>query len=437
MSRRRAQAAPPPAVEPQGWGPEVGGKGRRRRGPRRLLLLLFVAVLVALLVVPFLVSARLTRMPVEGLASRGSPTHILLMGSDSREGLSPEEQRELSTGRADVLTGERIDTILLLTVDRGQAAMLSFPRDLWVERCDDSVGRLNVASAIDGPGCLVDTIHRASGIRAHHAVRVTFGGFRDVVDAVGGVELCLEDPIADRDAGIDLPAGCQVLDGADALGYVRVRKIDDDFQRMQRQQRFVKALAREMTQPEVLFNPVALWRLSGDAGDAVEVDRSMGVLDLAQLAWAGRSIAAGTVASYTVPVDPRTTSGGAAVLDLRQPEAEVLFARFRDGSVLLEAVDDGEPEEPALSRSDVLVTVANGAGVAGLAGQVADQLAALGYPIGEVVNAPPTVTTLIRYPPGAAAAARLVAGDVPGPTALEESPDVDHVTVVLSPEAVT
>jgi len=359
------------------------------------------------------------------------------MGSDSREGLTPEEQRELSTGSADVFTGERTDTILLLTVDRGQAAMLSFPRDLWVERCDGSMGRVNVASAIDGPGCLVDTIHRASGIRAHHAVRVTFGGFRDVVDAVGGVELCLEDPIADRDAGLDLPAGCQVLDGADALGYVRVRKIDDDFQRMERQQRFVRALAREVTEPAVLFNPVALWRVSGDAGEAIEVDRSMGVLGLAQLAWAGRSIAAGSVVSYTVPVEPRTTSGGAAVLDLQQPEAELLFARFRDGSVLLEAVDGDEPAEPAVARSDVLVTVANGAGIAGLAGQVADRLASLGYPIGEVTNAPPTVTTLVRYPPGEAAAARLVAGDVPGPTALEETPDVDHVTVVLSPEAAT
>jgi LCP family protein required for cell wall assembly len=435
VSRGRTQSAPPPAVDHQGWGPEVTGRGGGRGVLRRLLLLLLAVVLVAMLVVPFLASARLTRMPVEGLASGGSPTHILVMGSDSREGLTPEEERELSTGSGDVFTGERIDTILLLTVDRGQAAMLSFPRDLWVERCDGSVGRLNAASAIDGPGCLVDTIHRASGIRAHHAVRVTFGGFRDVVDAVGGVELCLEDPIADRDAGIDLPAGCQVLDGADALGYVRVRKIDDDFQRMQRQQRFVSALAREVTQPAVLFNPAAMWRLSGDAGAAVQVDRSMGVLDLAQLAWAGRSIAAGTVASYTVPVDPRTTAGGAYVLDLQQPEAETLFARFRDGSVLLESVEDGEPEQPAVTRSDVLVTVANGAGVDGLAGRMADELAALGYQIGEVTNAPPTVTTLVRYPPGEAAAARLVAGDVPGPTALEEAPDVDHVTVVLSPEA--
>ena len=437
MSRRRAQAPPPPAVDDQGWGPEVGGGGGRGRRRRRPLLRLFVVVLAVLLALPFLVSARLTRMPVEGLARGGSPTHVLLMGSDSREGLTPEEQRELSTGSADVFTGERMDTILLLTVDRGRAAMLSFPRDLWVERCDGSIGRLNVATAIDGPGCLVDTVHRVSGIRAHHAVRVTFGGFRDIVDAVGGVELCLDDPIADRDAGIDLPAGCQVLDGADALGYVRVRKIDDDFQRMQRQQEFVKALAREVTQPSVLLNPVAMWRLSGDAGEAVQVDRSMGPLGLAQLAWAGRSIATGTVATYTVPVEPRTTSGGAFVLDPQQPESELLFARFRDGSVLLEAVDEGEPDEPAVVRSDVLVTVANGAGVDGLAGQVADRLAGLGYQIGEVTNAPPTVTTLVRYPPRQEEAARLVAGDVPGPTALEETPDVDHVTVVLSSEAAT
>jgi LCP family protein required for cell wall assembly len=432
VGRQRASTAPQPVTE-QGWGPEVdrrgGGGGRTLR---RVLFTALLLVLVGMVVVGVVVAGRLARIPVDGLASGGSPRHVLIIGSDSREGLTREEERELSTGSGEVFTGERTDTIILLTIERGRAAMLSFPRDLWVERCDGSFGRINVATSIDGPGCLVETVAGVSGIRAHHVLRVTFGGFRDVVDAVGGVELCLEDAIADRDAGIDLPAGCQVLDGVDALGYVRVRKIDNDLERIRRQQQFVQALAGELTEPAVLLNPLALWRLSGQAGQAVQVDERMGVVDLARLGWAGRAVAAGELATYTVPVVPRTTSGGADVLDLQQPEAEALFQRFSDGRILAEATGEDEPE---LSREEIRVSVANGAGIAGLAGSVADALAALGYEIGEVTNAPPTVVTLVRYPPGQDAAARLVAEDVPGPTALEEAPDVDHVTVILSEEA--
>jgi LCP family protein required for cell wall assembly len=432
VGRQRASTAPQPETE-QGWGPEIdrrgGGGGRTLR---RVLLIALVLVLVVAVVVSVVVAGRLARIPVDGLASGGSPRHVLIIGSDSREGLTPEEERELSTGSGDVFTGERTDTIILLTIERGRAAMLSFPRDLWVERCDGSLGRINVATSIDGPSCLVETVAGVSGIRPHHVLRVTFGGFRDVVDAVGGVELCLEDAIADRDAGIDLPAGCQVLDGADALGFVRVRKIDNDLERIRRQQQFVQALARELTEPAVLLNPLALWRLSGQAGAAVQVDERMGVLDLARLGWAGRAVAAGELATYTVPVVPRTTSGGADVLELQQPEAEAVFQRFSDGRILAEVTGEDEPE---LSREEIRVSVANGAGIAGLAGSVADGLAALGYEIGEVTNAPPTVVTLVRYPPGQDAAARLVAADVPGPTALEEAPDVDHVTVILSEEA--
>jgi LCP family protein required for cell wall assembly len=131
-----------------------------------------------------------------------------------------------------------------MTIQGGRTALLAFPRDLLVTRCDGSTGRINVAEAIGGPSCLVQTVRELSGIDVQHYLRVTFGGFVDVVDAVGGVELCLEEPIDDRDAGIDLPAGCQVLEGPDALGYVRVRKIDDDLGRIQRQQRFLQALAR-------------------------------------------------------------------------------------------------------------------------------------------------------------------------------------------------
>lgn len=421
----------------EGWGPEMEGRSRRHGPLRRILLTILILLLAAAVALPVLATQRLNRAPVEGLASGGQPMHVLVTGSDSREGLSREEQIELSTG-IDDFGQERTDTIFLLTVRSGEAAMLAFPRDLWVTRCDGSTGRINVAQAIDGPGCLVDTVRQLSGIQAHHYVRVTFAGFRDVVDAIGGVELCLEAPIADRDAGIDLPAGCQRLDGADALGYVRVRKIDDDLQRIQRQQTFVQALAREITRPAVLFNPVRLWQLSGEMGEAVQVDDSLGPLGLLRLVGGARALAAGEVATSTVPGSPRITSGGAWVLDPQQPEADALFASFRDGSVLEEAAagDDEDPEARP-RRSEISVIVANGAGIDGLAGRVAADLEARGYEVVGVTNAEPTERTRIHYPSGQQAAARLAAEDVPGSAIVEESAAVETVTIILGPEAST
>jgi LCP family protein required for cell wall assembly len=409
------------------WGTEVEGSARSRRG-RRILVVVLVVLLVLTLVVPVLVSTRIPRLEVDGLASAGrGPTNVLIAGSDSREGLTDEEIVELSTGFDDG-GGERTDTILLLSFDGNDTALLSFPRDLWVERCDGSVGRINVAQALGGPSCLVDTIERTSGLEVHHYTRMTFGGFRDVVDAVGGVELCLEDPIADQDAGIDLAAGCQRLDGADALGFVRVRKIDNDLARIQRQQQFMRALASEITSPSTLLNPVRLWNTANDAGGAVSVSDSLGPFGLMRVGVAARGLARGNVVTHTVPVEPDTTAGGAAVLNIRDAEAEALFARFRDGSVL-----DEDPSE--LQRSDVQLTVLNGAGVPGLAGQVAELLEGRGYQVTEVGNTEERSTTVIRHPATLRESAELVAEDLPGDVALEESGEVTNVTVTLGSDA--
>ena len=308
---------------------------RARRPPLvRLLRAALVLLLVLAVAAPVGALLLLQREPVTGLASApsvGQPLHVLITGSDSRAGLSQEERIALTTGSAG---GERADTIILLTIDGGRAGMLSFPRDLSVERCDGTVGRINAALAIGGPSCLVETVHRLTGIRAHHHVAVTFGGFRDVVDAVGGVELCLDRPIRDRSAGIDLPAGCQVLDGADALGFVRVRKIDDDFARIARQQQFLRALAGELTDPTLLVRPWRLVPAVVGASRAVTVDEELGPVGLARLARGMRAVAAGDVVTATVPADGFTSSAGAALLRVRTAEAAPLFAGFADASAL-------------------------------------------------------------------------------------------------------
>jgi len=303
------------------------------RRPAFVRMVRAMTVLLAVLMVaaPMLVLVLLPRQEVTNLSPAGRSFNVLLVGSDSREGLSTEDRSELTTGSA---SGNRSDTIMLMTVQGTRVGLLSFPRDLSVERCDGSVGRINGAVAIDGPGCLVDTVERLSGLDVHHHVTITFGGFRDVVDAVGGVELCLDDAIRDRSAGIDLPAGCQVLDGADALGYVRVRKIDSDFARIERQQQFLRALAQELLDPTLVVRPWRVVAITLGVSRAMVVDQRMGPVDLLRLAIGLRLLASGGAVSATVPSEGYTSSSGAALQRVRQPDADALFAGFADGSAL-------------------------------------------------------------------------------------------------------
>jgi LCP family protein required for cell wall assembly len=276
-------------------------------------------------------SSQIDRMPVGGLRpADAGPLHVLVVGSDSREGLTPEQQAELGTG---FVGGDRPDTIFVMSVQGGRAALLAFPRDLWVTRCDGSNGRINGAVAVGGHDCLVETVSSLSGLPIHNYLVVNFLGFRDIVDAVGGVELCLDAPIRDASAAIDLPAGCQRLNGVQALGFVRVRKIDNDLERIRRQQQFLQALAGEVASPATLLNPVRLLTTAGSTGAALTADEGLGMLGLGRIGLGLRGMASGAAATYTVPVTPANI-GGAAVLQPVTGEAEALFARFRDGSVL-------------------------------------------------------------------------------------------------------
>lgn len=411
------------------WLPPTTGGRPSRSGPRRVTVVVAILLLVPLVYgVALAVHAdsSISRIEVDGLQPHtGGPLNTLVIGSDSRADMTAEERRELSTGGD---FGERTDTILLLSVQDGRAAMLSFPRDLWIERCDGSEQRINTAVQLGGVGCLVGTIQQLSGIPVHHAVSVSFLGFRDVVDAVGGVEVCLPRAIQDDDAGIDLPSGCQTLDGADALGYVRVRKIDNDLKRIERQQGFLKALAGEVASPSTLLNPVRLWRTVGEVGQALTADEGLGLLDLARLGWGGRGIASGQVVTATVPT--RSGTVGAAAVEFPTDDAAALFASFRDGTVL----DSAAAAEP-VDRTEVELDVLNGAGVAGAAGRTADALRAVGYQVADVGNAADTSVTTIVHPAGEDAAAVQLAADVEAAVGtrpeLEPRDDVDRIVLIL------
>ncbi|MEX2533613.1 MAG: LCP family protein [Nitriliruptoraceae bacterium] len=309
--------------------------------PRRWLVMVLASVLILALVIPFVLLSQLTYEPVPALTSLDDgPLNLLIIGSDSRDMLSREEQRELSTGRAENYPGARADTIILLSIRGKDTAMLAFPRDLLVTRCDDSVGRINAAYNIGGTSCLVDTVTTVSGLPVHHTLAMTFAGVRDIVDAIGGVEVCIDEPINDRDSGLNVEAGCQRLDGAQALGFVRVRKIDDDFQRIRRQQQFIAAVAQELRSPRVFLNPLRLVRLSRAAGEVVTIDDTFGVLRAPRVARGIAQLALGNTPVYTVPATPDRTSQGAWILRL-DDEAAALFDAFARGDVF--TVDDDTP----------------------------------------------------------------------------------------------
>lgn len=421
----------PTASTDAAWMPAVeGGRGPRRWG-RRL-----AGVVVVLLLLPLVYATGLAlhgsnsieRIPVDGLTPAATTTNVLVVGSDSRAGLTPEERNLLTTGGD--FGDERTDTILLLVTDGSRVAILSFPRDMWVKRCDGSSQRINTAVQVGGLGCLAQTITATSGIGIDHAVEVSFGGFVGVVEAVDGVELCLEQPIQDKDAGIDLPSGCQVLDGPDALGYVRVRKIDDDLKRIQRQQQFLSALAEEVASPSTLLVPWRAWPTVGAIGRSLAADEDLGPVELARLGLAARGLATGQVVRATVPTTPQSVNGAAVLVEAA--DAQAVYSAFRDGSVLN---DVQQRRGTAEDRADTRVVVLNGAGVAGAASAAGEALQAAGYPEPRLGNAERTRTTTVQHPPRLQAEAARLADDIAGAVgvrpALRAGAEGDAITLVL------
>ena len=413
---------PPDTSVDDDWGPTVHG-GRRRRG-RWIVVLLVVLVGLPLVyggVLAARVSTAIGRTEVTTLDGSGGPMQILVIGSDSREGLTEQEMLELGTGAVE---GERTDSIFVLSVSGSHAGILAFPRDLYVPRCDGSTGRINAALAIGGLDCLVDTIEEISGIGLDHAMTVSFAGFRDIVDAVGGVDVCLDKDLKDPFAGINLSAGCQTLSGNQALGFVRTRKLDSDLERIKRQQQFLGALARKVATPASVLNPPRAWQLSGAIGEALTADGGLGLMDLGRLGLGGRGLASGAAVTATVPATPATI-GGAAVLQIDEDAAAPLFASFRDGSALRQADPDVTPESTR-------VRVLNGAGVTGLAGRTADALEERGYDVVGVGDADaPSDATVIRTPPGQQANAELLQRELPVSASIEQVSSGDALTLVL------
>lgn len=271
----------------------------------------------------------LLEYPDRPTATRG--TTWLLVGSDSRDDLTPEQQARLSTG-GDVGDG-RTDTILLihLPAGAGKPTLVSIPRDSYVPIPGYGRDKINAAYAWGGAPLLAQTVEQATGLRLTHYGEVGFGGFAGLIDAIGGVRVCLDEPIADPLAGIDLPAGCQWLDGSQALGYSRSRATPRaDLDRMIHQRLLLAAVMHRLAEPAVWGNPWRWWTASHAGIDALSVDTDDHVWDVARLAWALR----GPVTTLTVPIGELTGSDvGSVVVWDHQRAAELFDALAADAPV--------------------------------------------------------------------------------------------------------
>lgn len=277
----------------------------------------------------FWIDTKLHRIPaLTDYADRpaeGKGTTWLLVGSDSRQGLTPEQQAELGTG-GDIGNGHT-DTIMLVHIPAlwsdTSTTMVSIPRDSYVDIPDYGTDKINAAFAVGGAALLAQTVEQATGVRLDHYAEVEFDGFARLVDAVGGVTMCPPEPISDPLAGIDLPAGCQKLNGRNALGYVRTRATARaDLDRMVNQRAFLSALLHRAASPAVWLNPLRWLPLKNSVTNALTVDSGTHVWDLTRLAWALR----GSPVTTTVPLEGSTVTDLGDVVEWDGDAAARLFA---------------------------------------------------------------------------------------------------------------
>jgi LCP family protein required for cell wall assembly len=272
----------------------------------RILMIILLVIVVLIAAIWIYLETSMNRVAAlgdyQGRPAAAAGTNWLIVGSDSRAGLDTEDQERLSTGDA---KGQRTDTMLLLHLpdNNEKPTMVSLLRDSYVDIPGKGKNKLNAAYALGGPKLLAQTVETNTGLRLDHYIEIGFGGFAGIVDAVGGVEMCLDKPIKDPLAGIDLPAGCQELDGANALGYVRTRATPRaDLDRVVHQRQFIAALMDKTTSPGTLINPFRMIPLLADVPDAITLDEGDHLHNLPSLGFAMAGASTGETVSTSVPI---------------------------------------------------------------------------------------------------------------------------------------
>lgn len=331
-----------PSRSPIRYPPGPGGPGRygRRRWLRPGRIFGVLAIVVALLVAGtvatyFYLNGKLTRSDIltayPGRPVPGSGTNWLIAGSDSRQGLTAAQEHQYSTGNLDATGPGRSDTIMILHIpaDGGRPVLISVPRDSYVNIPGYGMNKINAAFSYGGPALLAKTIQSNTGLYINHFMDIGFGGFVNVVNAVGGVQMCLPSAIHDQASGLNLNAGCQTLSGGQALAWVRDRHsfATQDLQREQDQRLFLAALLKKLTSAGVVLNPFESLPAASGVASNLTVDQAT---QLYQLLSAARALRNPLTTTVPIANSNYYTSVGDAVL-WNTTESNQLFKALQDG----------------------------------------------------------------------------------------------------------
>jgi LCP family protein required for cell wall assembly len=343
---------PPPRSAPGGGRPGgPGGAGRRRFRPRRIVAIICALLALVIVVVAgmyFYLGSQLNKKNVlvnySGRPAASAGQNWLIAGSDSRQGLTAKQERQLATGHD--IGGHRSDTVMILHIpaNGGPSVLVSLPRDSYVPIPGYGDNKLNAAFSFGGPKLLAKTVQNVTGLRIDHYMEIGFGGFVHVVDAVGGVRMCLKTSLYDQASGARLKKGCQTLDGDQALAYVRTRHnfSDQDLQRVQDQRLFMRALLSKLTSPGVILNPFASIPAALGVANTVTVDQGTSLYQLIKAAFALRH-----PETTTVPIANSNypTAAGDAV-QWNSAEATQLFNDLKNDQPVPKSLLTGSKQYP-------------------------------------------------------------------------------------------
>jgi LCP family protein required for cell wall assembly len=345
---RGGDGTPPPARPGRQRQPRAP---RRRRAPWGKLIVLVVVLWMAFMVgTPLHAWSTVTKVDTTPAGERpaDTPGHTyLLVGSDSREGLTAAQRKEYATGNAG---GRRTDSIILVHVPEGggKPALISIPRDSYVPIPGHGSNKVNAAFAFGGPNLLVETVEQVTDLRIDGYVEIGFAGFASVVDAVGGVDICVKFAMNDPKAGINLKKGCQNLSGKNALGYVRARYSDPrgDIGRAERQRQFLAAIMKKAATPSTVFIPTRWWNFTHASARGLIVGEDTSLRDSTRVLQAMRAVSNDQGLSLVVPIQSTnypTSAGSAVKWDTER--AKALFTTLRNDEPLEEPPPgtDGKP----------------------------------------------------------------------------------------------
>ncbi len=332
-------------------------------------------------------------------ASPRGPIDILIMGSDTRQGQGRKY------GQQDYYVSAHSDTTLLAHIyeDRKRVLVVSIPRDTIVRipECTNSEGkvfppittRFNYAFTQGGPGCTVKTVESITGITIEHFAVLDFRGFTSVVNALGGVEVCIPEDVNDNKSKLFIKAGLQTLNGEDSLAYVRTRYgLGDggDISRIERQQDFLKSMVRKITSSQVLLDPIKLFRTLSEVAKSLTTDPGLGSVEkMTSLARSIAGIDPSKIRFMTAPISTNPKDRNTVVFSTI--EATKLWNALVNDQGYNEPIELTEDQIPDVPVNTVSVTVLNGTSIPGAASEAASRLADAGFKIAATRNAPEAV----------------------------------------------